>query len=238
MLVLFDIDGTLLRSRGVGLRAMKAALEDLHPPRSENDVHDLDAIDTAGRLDPLIWRELLEQRDILPSEAQHAAFRARYGRLLTDMIEAERPVIGLPGAAEAVAWTRDHPDLIAGVLTGNYPETGRLKVAAAGIDPDDFVFGVWGHEAPTRRGLPTVALERVATHAGRPVVPEETVIVGDTPADIDCARANGMSVIAVCTGRFDASALAEHEPDALLPDLADLGAFQSAVQGCLGSPVS
>ncbi len=233
MLVLWDIDGTLLRSRGVGLRAMKAALEEIHPSRGEGDEHDLDAIDTAGRLDPLIWRELLAQRDIEATEERHRLFRDRYGRLLTEMVEAEQPVICLPGAADAVAWTRDHPHLIAALLTGNYSETGRLKVAGAGIDPDDFAFGVWGSEAETRRGLPVVALERVIEHAGRVVEPHETVIVGDTPADIDCARANGCRVIAVATGRFDRDALAAHEPDAVLPDLSDLTAFKTVIEDCL-----
>lgn len=233
MLVLWDIDGTLLRSRGVGLRAMKAALETLHPPRHEGDEHDVDAIDTAGRLDPLIWRELLAQRDLEATEERHRLFRDLYGRLLASMIAEENPVICLPGAAEAVAWTRDHPDLIAALLTGNYSETGRLKVAGAGIDPDDFVFGVWGSEAETRRGLPIVALERVVEHAGRTVEPHETVIVGDTPADIDCARATGCRVVAVATGRFGVDALAAHEPDAVLPDLADLAAFKSAIEHCL-----
>ena len=199
MLVLFDIDGTLLRSRGVGLRAMKAALESLHPPRFDGDAHDLDAIDTAGRLDPLIWRELLEQRGLEQTDAGHEAFRETYGRLMTEMIEAEQPVICLPGADDAVAWTRDHPTLVPALLTGNYPETGRLKVAGAGIDPDHFAFGVWGFEAATRRVLPPIALERATRFLDRPVAPHEAVIIGDTPADIDCARAAGCRVIAVAT---------------------------------------
>ncbi len=234
MLVLFDIDGTLLRSRGVGLRAMKAALESLHPARFEGDVHDLDAIDTAGRLDPLIWRELLEQRGLEPTDAGHDAFRETYGRLMAEMIEAEQPVICLPGADDAVAWTRDHPTLVPALLTGNYPETGRLKVAGAGIDPDHFAFGVWGFEASTRRGLPPIALDRATAHAGRRLEPHEAVIVGDTPADIDCARAAGCRVIAVATGRFDQAALAEHTPDALLPDLGDRERVRSTITEILG----
>ncbi len=233
MLILWDIDGTLLRSRGVGLRAMKAALESLHPPRFDGDEHDLDAIDTAGRLDPLIWRELLAQRGLDATDAGHHAFRTTYGRLMAEMIAAEDPVVGLPGAAEAVAWTRDHPSLVPALLTGNYPETGRLKVAGAGIDPDDFAFGVWGFEAETRRGLPPIALARGADHLGRPIAPHEAVVIGDTPADIDCARAAGCRVIAVATGRFDEPALSAHAPDALLPDLADLDRFERTVAALL-----
>ena len=235
MLVLFDIDGTLLKSRGVGLRAMQAALEEIHPARHSKDTHDVGAIDTAGRLDPLIWRELLAQRDIEATEQGHETFRRVYGDRLHSMIEAERPVICLDGAAEAVAWVRDHPKLIAALLTGNYPETGRLKVAGAGIDPDDFAFGVWGFEADTRRGLPPIGIARAGEHLGRPLKPEEAVIVGDTPADIDCARAAGCPVIAVATGRFSTEELAPHDPDELLEDLSDLDRFTSALERCLGS---
>ncbi len=233
MIVLFDIDGTLLRSRGVGLRAMQAALESLYPPRSADDHHDLSVIDTAGRLDPLIWRDLLAQRDIEPTEAGHEAFRARYGDLMRSMIEAERPVVELEGASNAVSWVRDHPQLMPALLTGNYPETGRLKVAGAGIDPDDFAFGVWGFEADTRRGLPPIGLRRGGEHLGREIAPDEAVVVGDTPADIDCARASGCRVIAVATGRFTEEELAAHEPDATLRDLSDLDRFTRAVHHCL-----
>lgn len=234
MLVLWDIDGTLLRSRGVGLRAMKAALESLHPPRFEGDEHDLDAIDTAGRLDPLIWREMLLQRGLDATEAGHDAFRSTYGRRLAEMIAAENPVVCLPGAAEAVAWTRDHPSLTPALLTGNYPETGRLKVAGAGIDPDDFAFGVWGFEADTRRGLPPIALERGAAHLGRSISPDEAVVVGDTPQDIDCARAAGCHVVAVATGRFGVDELATHAPDAVLAGLEDRGRFERTISDLLG----
>lgn len=234
MIVLFDIDGTLLRSRGVGLRAMQAALEELHPPRHAEDRHDVEAIDTAGRLDPLIWAELLAQREIEPTPEGHDAFRRAYGDRMRSMIEAERPVICLDGAAEAVAWVRDHPLLVPALLTGNYPETGLMKVAGAGIDPDDFAFGVWGFEAETRRGLPPIGIARGSEHLGRSLRPEEAVIVGDTPKDIDCARAAGCPVIAVATGRFSTEELDAHDPDALLEDLSDLERFTSAIERSLG----
>ena len=235
MIVLFDIDGTLLRSRGVGLRAMQAALEELHPPRDADDRHDVSEVDTAGRLDPLIWRDLLAQRGIEPTESGHETFRRRYGELMRSMIEAEDPVVELAGARDAVAWVRDHPELVPALLTGNYPETGRLKVAGAGIDPDDFAFGVWGFEAETRRGLPPIGIDRASEHLGRRIHPEEVVVVGDTPADVDCAQASGCRVIAVATGRFTVEELHAHEPDEVLPDLNDLDRFEAAIRRCLPS---
>ena len=108
-----------------------------------------------------------------------------------------------------------------------------MKVAGTGIDPDDFAFGVWGFEADARHGLPPIGLRRAGNHLGREIPPEEAVIVGDTPADIDCARASGCRVIAVATGRFTEAELAAEHPDATLGDLSNLDRFITAVHHCL-----
>ncbi|MDG2022630.1 MAG: HAD family hydrolase [Phycisphaerales bacterium] len=235
MLILFDIDGTLLRSSGVGPRSMCMALQELCPPRHEGDFVDPEKMDTAGSLDPLIWKTLLDHRGLDATDVGHDAFRETYGAILTKAIEEEDPVYALPGAAEAVAWVQEHPTLEAALLTGNYPETGRLKVKAAGFDPDLFRFGTWGSEADRRRGLPPIAMERARSMFEHAIEPHETVIVGDTPADVDCAHANGCRVIAVATGRFDVESLRPHEPDVLLPNLADLTRFQDAVAEALAA---
>lgn len=235
MLILFDIDGTLLRSGGAGPRSMCMALQELHPSRHEGDFVDPEKMDTAGSLDPLIWRKLVDQRGLEATDAGHTAFRETYGAILANVIEAENPVYALPGAAAAVNWVHEHSDLEAALLTGNYPETGRLKVKAAGLDPDLFRFGVWGSEADGRRGLPPIAMERAIAMFERSIDPHQTVIIGDTPADVDCAHANGCRVIAVATGRFDLEQLRPHKPDVLLPDLADLTRFQDAVSEVLAA---
>ena len=134
MLVLFDIDGTLLRSRGVGLRAMKAALESLHPPRFEGDAHDLDAIDTAGRLDPLIWRELLAQRGLDATDAGHHAFRTTYGGLMAEMIAADVAAGLRPAAVVASVGTTGT------TAFDPLPEMATVLAAAAGDGPP-----VWLH---------------------------------------------------------------------------------------------
>ncbi|MDG1978364.1 MAG: HAD hydrolase-like protein, partial [Phycisphaerales bacterium] len=114
-------------------------------------------------------------------------------------------------------------------------ETGRLKIEAAGLDPDHFRFGAWGSEAELRRGLPPLAIRRAAEELGLAVDPHQTVIVGDTPADIDCAHHNGCRVIAVATGRFTEDQLRPHGADVLLPDLSDLARFQEAVDTALAA---
>ena len=225
MLVLFDIDGTLLRSRKAGLRAMQAALRELHPG------HDFDfsSVSTAGRLDPLIWRDLLATHALDPDEADQDRFRATYTRKFAEIIAREEAVVALPGTHEAVAHVRDHAEVTAAILTGNYAETAWLKIEAAGFRREDFHFGTWGSEAPLRRGLPPVAMNRHHETTGRTVEPEKVLVIGDTPADIDCARANGCRSLAVATGRFDLDELAEHKPDELMADLSDLDRFRGII---------
>lgn len=235
MLILFDIDGTLLRSGGAGPRSMALAMKELHPPRHPGDEVDHERLDTAGWLDPLIWRAMLEQLGHAPEDDGHERFRRTYGTILARIIEEEGPVYALEGAGDAARWVHEHPTLESALLTGNYPETGRLKIEAAGLDPDHFRFGAWGSEADLRRGLPPLAIRRAAEELGLAVEPHETVIVGDTPADIDCAHHNGCRVIAVATGRFTEDQLRPHGADVLLPDLSDLGRFQEAVDTALAA---
>ena len=122
---------------------MATALKGLH------GVQDVDFanIQTAGRLDPLIWRDLYQHFDIPANEEGQEAFRTAYGNELARLIELERPVVALPGVHEAVRHVRDHDRATCALLTGNYMETGWMKVHAAGFTDEDFAFGVWGSEA-------------------------------------------------------------------------------------------
>ena len=226
MLVLFDIDGTLLRSRKAGLRAMQAALCELHPGLE----FDFSSVSTAGRLDPLIWRDLLATHDLDPNDASHDDFRTTYTDKFAELIAREQVVVSLPGTHEAVAHVRDHPDVTAAILTGNYAETAWLKIEAAGFRREDFSFGTWGSEAPIRRGLPPVAMARHREHTGTTVDPEKVLIIGDTPADIDCARANGCRSLAVATGGYSAEELSAHRPDDLMNDLSDFDRFLGIIE--------
>lgn len=222
MLVLFDIDGTLLRTHRAGLRAMAIAVKRLHAI----DDATFENVQTAGRLDPLIWHDLFASLDLETSEENHQAFRAMYGEELQRIFAEEKPAVAMPGVHEAVAYVREHPEMTCALLTGNYPETGWMKLREIGFSDEDFEFGTWGTEANTRRGLPPIALKR---HGGN-LPPKCALIIGDTPADIDCAHASGCRVLAVATGNSDRASLAAHNPDALMEDLSDHAAFRETLQ--------
>jgi len=223
VLILFDIDLTLVRSMGAGLAAMNEAAERVFGrPLSR------DGLDAAGRLDPIILADLLSLNGIDPTPALMAEVRAAYAEALPARLNGNAEA--LPGTRELVARLGGEPGLTLGVLTGNFEETGLLKLAAAGFDADVFSVRVWGdsspHDPPSRDHLPPVGMALYERLHGRP--PGETVIIGDTPHDVACGLATGCRVLAVATGRTDAAALAAAGAHRVVADLSqtdDLAAW-------------
>jgi phosphoglycolate phosphatase-like HAD superfamily hydrolase len=217
VLLLFDIDGTLLLTERAGVQAMQAAGRALYGERFS-----LEKVDLAGRLDPHIWRDGLAQIGLEPSEELHASFQSAYERALEERLRARPTARALPGVLALLEHLRGLDDTTLGLVTGNYAATGSLKLRAAGIDPAWFPVAAWGGDGAHRRELPPVAMRRFAERAGRAIAAEHVVVIGDTPSDVDCARANGCRGVAVATGpSFSSAELRAHEPDLLLEDLSD-----------------
>ena len=215
-LILFDIDGTMLRTERAGVASMLAAGRELF-----GEHFSFDGIEVAGRLDSLIWADLCQRNGIEPNDGNHASFRGRYGTFLAERLTKDPTARALPGVQPLLAELRTRDDVTLGLLTGNYPETGRLKIAAAGIDPDQFTIAAWGIDGMSRRELPPVAMRRHREQLGREIPPDRVLIIGDTPHDVDCARHNGCRVIAVATGAFDVATLAAAGADLAVTNLED-----------------
>jgi phosphoglycolate phosphatase len=221
MLVLFDIDGTLLQTHGAGLKAMALALADLHGPRE----YSFEGVETSGRLDPHIWRDLCRLHELPQDEASHERFRLRYEHHLAERFRTDAVSRALPGTHTLVDRLHAEPSLTLGLLTGNYPVTGRLKVEHAGFETARFPIGAFAVDGPDRRSLPPVAMRRFAAHRGASIPAERVLIIGDTPLDIDCARANGCRCLAVATGRHPREELEADRPDRVVADLSDTDAI-------------
>lgn len=226
MLVLFDIDGTLLTSLRAGIGAMTTAVRELHGVDP-----DFEGVEIHGRLDRLIWRDLAAKHGLPAEEADHARFKQTYARHLSERLAAANTAVPLPGTHALVDAVRATPGVTIGLLTGNYQETGRLKVRHAGFEPDHFVVNAWGDEGPDRRSLVPVARERYQQRLGAALPPERVLIIGDTPADVDCAKAHGARVLAVATGGFTVEALRATPADAVVANLEDTGALVRWIVG-------
>ncbi len=228
--LLFDIDSTMIDTSRSGMRAMRDAGIELF-----GEGFSTEGIDYAGRLDPLIVHELLARAGVDPTPQAHARFRACYRGHLDRRLREPGVARSLPGVAPLLARLREAEDVVLGVLTGNYRETGSMKLEASGIDPSWFRVGVWGDESPhwpaRREHLPPIAIDRFARLAGREVDPSSVIVIGDTPHDVSCGLASGCRVLAVATGRFDIAALRGAGASVVVGDLSDVGAIESYLRG-------
>ncbi|MCA9972471.1 MAG: haloacid dehalogenase-like hydrolase [Anaerolineales bacterium] len=216
-LLLFDIDGTLIRSSGAGRAALGAALTALFGSAGPiADYH------MSGKTDARIIADLLTAIGVPPAEIEArlpevcAAMAEHAGRIFP-----EHTITACPGVAPLLDRLAARDDVLLGLLTGNASRTAPLKLAAAAIDPALFRCGAYGCDHADRNQLPAIAMQRAAQLAARPFTGADTVIIGDTPADIVCAHAGQATAVAVASGWHASSTLAAYHPDHLFENLAD-----------------
>jgi phosphoglycolate phosphatase len=202
-LALFDIDGTLVNSGGQGRPAFEAALVEVFGTAGA-----IDSYDFSGKLDGKIAVDLAESAGISEAEARAALphVRTAYLERFAKSFDPARAQV-LPGVAALLASLAARDDLRLGLLTGNWREGARIKLGRLGLF-EFFPFGGFGDDALDRRELPPIALERARSYVDYPFSADETVIVGDSLLDVDCARANGIPCLAVATGWTTGAALA------------------------------
>ena len=120
-------------------------------------------------------------------------------------------------------------DVTVGVLTGNVQPGAHAKLSAVGIDPSRFRVGAFGSDHATRGQLPAIAQQRARELLAYDLAGRDIVIIGDTPADLQCGLEVGAQAIGVATGRYSASDLAAYRPMAVFDTLADTHAVVAAI---------
>ena len=209
-LLLWDIDHTLIETRGVGRDLSAAAFEQVTgmPMREQA------AID--GITESVIFRETAKLHGLETSRADFERFaQALSEEHVANAGELRERGAALPGAAAALealhaAGARQT------VVTGNVRAVAETKLHVFGLDSRiDWEAGAYGEDADLRPDLVALALRRAATAAA------DAVLIGDTPADVEGGHAHGVHVIAVATGRSSTEALREAGADIVLDDLAD-----------------
>lgn len=226
-LLLFDIDGTLVTTKGAGKRALDVAFAELFGwDEATRDIR------FGGMTDPLIVREVFARRglDAAAADAARPAILERYVVALAHELERRREdAVSLPGVRTLLDALRPRTDdCVLAVLTGNVERGARLKLRAVDLE-GYFDLGAYGDEGPTRPDLLPVALERAARLTGKRLDPRASVVIGDTPADVAVARAHGARAVAVATGASTKDELRAHTPDVLLDSLAHLPAAVDAL---------
>ena len=222
-ILLWDIDGTLIRStRPGGYKEYTIpVLEELFGTAGQlADMH------VSGMTDMQIFIEALSNHGVT-----HDHVRERI-TLLSERLTAEaRKVTGngvtffelLPGVRETLEALNRHPRYRSALLTGNIESMAQLKMELVGLEEFFTLPGAFGDESHNRRDLPALAADRISKHLQLDLPPEHFIVIGDTPNDIDCARHFGARAVAVGTGRFYSNQeILEHSPDKFLRDLSDV----------------
>ena len=214
-LVLYDIDGTLLISRGIGREAKRQAMLECFGMTGDLDNHVF-----GGKTDWRIVAELLAPYGVTCADVGRAmptyeAVMAKHMRAIVSRYQAE----AVPHALELVGALRERDDALVGLVTGNTSKTAAIKLEMAGFDPAWFPVGAFGNESAERDDLTRLALQRARDQAGRAINGGDVVVIGDTPEDIKAARAIDAIAVAVCTGYVSRDQLISCDPDFLLADL-------------------
>ena len=221
-ILLWDIDGTLIRSVKTGgyKEYTIPVLEEIFGTAGR-----LSEMRVSGMTDLQIVYEALRDEGISQEE-----ILARAEVLVSRLTEEARRVTGngvkffelLPGVRETLQALADHPRYESALVTGNIKPMAYLKMELVGLEQFFTLPGAFGDESHNRRDLPARAAERIREYLQLDLAPEQFIVIGDTPNDIDCARHFGARAVAVGTGRFySREEIVACEPDALLPDLAD-----------------
>jgi phosphoglycolate phosphatase len=230
-LILFDIDGTLIRTGGAGVRAMTRAFSETC---GISDA--LKRVEVAGRTDRLIMTDALALSGRPLDDDLLHRFRELYCRFLREELLAtpqyeftDGGVKGeLPGVRPLLDALSQRDDIDLALLTGNFRSSAEIKLSHYDLWRY-FPWGAFADDALERPDLLPVALTRYQSHTDRAIDPADVIIVGDTPHDVSCARAGGARAVAVATGVFDAASLAECAPDVVFDDLRDTAAFMSLI---------
>jgi phosphoglycolate phosphatase len=231
LLVLWDVDHTLINAGGVGIQIYEHAFREMFSrdlPRVQ--------VSMAGRTDRAIAVELLTIAG-LPDPRGHVeefqAVQAAYAPALAPDLSARGRV--LPGVRAAItALARDRPGVrvVQSLLTGNVRALAEVKLGALGLTEHlDLDAGAYGTESEIRADLVPVARRNAAARYSEDFGGAATVLVGDTPLDVQAALATGARAVGVATGEFSVADLLAAGAHAVLPDLADTAAAVRAILG-------
>jgi phosphoglycolate phosphatase len=214
-LLLFDIDGTLVDCGRQPIAPFTAALVEVF-----GTAGDVGGYNFAGCTDSQAVFDLMTGAGFAAEEvrARLPAMRDLYLLRLESTLD-RRLMRVLPGVEALLERLAARPGVQLALLTGNWEAGARTKLSRFDLNRF-FPFGAFGSDGVQRSELPPIALARAARRLGRPVAPTEALVIGDSVQDVVCARAHGIPVLAVATGKTPAAALQAAGADWVVPELA------------------
>ena len=214
VLVLFDVDETLVHTGGSGARSWKAAFDKLYGVPADIGAHT-----SAGETDPEVARATFKgvlDRD--PSDDELMALYAAYLLALADDIVNSPGYKVLPGAEQTLVHL-GQAGVMLGIVSGAMEGAARTKLIPANLNRF-FLFGAYGSDSADRAELTGLAIAK-ATRMHPHLTPRQVFVVGDTPRDIEAAQAEGAVSVGVASGHFSVDELAAARPDHVLASLSE-----------------
>jgi len=227
-MLFWDIDGTLLSTARAGILAWEQAVAE-----ASGVACDLSGFATAGLTDHEI-AEALHQHHGIDRGTSPGALVHRYEALLPEKLP-QRSGSVLPGVWEILSAVSRHPTIRQTLLTGNTLAGARTKLSHYGLIDFFPLGGAFSDDAPTRPGIAQVALARARGLLGDGDF--TSVVIGDTPLDVRCARSIGAYPVAVATGPYGVAAFEAEHPWWTIDRLPDPGTFFSQLES-LGPTVT
>ena len=216
--VLFDIDGTLVTTRGAGREAFAFAMRDGLGIELETAIAAIDRVDFRGGTDEVLLERVAAELGVSFPRFHEPVIEA-YLQVLERTMTPDR-VAALPGVHALVEHLETQDDMLVGLLTGNIREGARRKLQVVSLQRLIDRPGGFADDGRERAAIAHAALAKAIRHG---VDPQRVVVIGDTQHDVSCARAIGAKAIAVTTGGTDRSVLEESGADLVLENLGDIG---------------
>ena len=228
-LILFDVDQTLISTRGGDRKALNTTFQELH---CIDDA--FEGINFGGRMDLSIMDQVYSHWGVAEGDRSLGDFKARYFELLELILKDWETGIVYPGIPELLSALDSRAVVQLGLATGNFRESAFIKLQKYGLDTF-FEEGGFGGDHPERPQVVADAIVKCQRLSGKVYERKDIFVIGDSISDVEAGKANGINTVAVATGRCDTENLQALGPTFVFEDLSDTERVLGAL---LGNPTS
>ncbi len=231
-LILFDLDGTLLTSGGIGRCSTRSALKTIFGTSGN-----LDEFYPGGRTQEAIFVDTLADAGIGMNqflERRMELYQVFLDNFQGHLDQGEYQINALPGAIQLLDYLNTSENFVLGLVTGNHTGVARLKLLNAGLDPNVYLAGAYGEESANRSDLVPLAKDRAESIAGIQFPEYYTIVVGDTTRDVLSAQSVNATSFALTTGTDERDLLQSVNPDSIFENLHQLRDRFEFMEGRIG----